>query len=89
MAAPVLNVTYNKSVYAPGEAIQATVDYSDPDTKTENEVWKGTNQNGEQGTVTVSKKVVDAVTIVPPPGSNYVMVPGSDTGSQVKFTGTA
>lgn len=87
MASPVLNVTYNKSVYAPGEAIQVTVDYSDADTKTVSEVWKGTNQNGEQGTVTVSKNVVDPVTIVPPAG--YTMVPGSETGSQVKFTGTA
>jgi hypothetical protein len=87
MAAPVLAVTYDKAVYAPGATITATVNYSDPDTKDTSEVWQAVNDNGDKGTITVTKHVVDPVTIVPPAG--YSVVPGSDTGAQVKFTGTA
>lgn len=87
MAAPLLNVSYDKASYAPGAPVVATVDYSDPDTKTTSDVWKATNANGEQATITVSRNVVDPVTIVPPAG--FTMVPNSDTGAQVKFSGTA
>lgn len=87
MAAPFISVTYDKSVYAPGDKITATVSYSDPDTKDSSEVWSAQNANGEHAEITIVKHVNDAVTIVPPAG--YTLVPGSDTGAQVKFTGTA
>lgn len=87
MAAPVLNVTYDKTVYAPGAQIVATVTYSDPDTKVTPEVWTATNANGEKATITVERNVVDPVTVVPPAG--FTLVPNSDTGAQVKYTATA
>lgn len=87
MAAPTINVTYDKATYAPGATITATVNYADPDTKDTSEVWQATNANGEKAEITVARHVVDPVTIVPPAG--YTQVPGSDTGAQVKFTATA
>jgi hypothetical protein len=87
MANPALNVTYDKATYAPGSQIVATVDYSDPDTKVVQDVWEATNANGDEATITVQRRVVDPVTILPPAG--FTLVPGSDTGAQVKFTGPA
>ncbi len=87
MAAPSINVTYDKAVYAPGAQITATVTYADPDTKDTSEVWSATNVNGEHAEITVVRHVVDPVTIVPPAG--FTLVAGSDTGAQVKYTATA
>lgn len=87
MAAPVLTVTYDKQVYAPGAQILATATYSDPDTKDTTDTWKAVNADGEQATIAVTRHVVDPVTIVPPAG--FTMVAGSDTGASVQFVGPA
>ncbi len=85
MAKPVLNVTYDRATYAPGDPIVVTVDYSDPDTKSTPEVWTAVNENGEQATITVDRKVVDAVTITAPAG----YVKQSDDGARQVWRGTA
>jgi hypothetical protein len=86
MANPTISVTYDKSTYAPGDLVIATVTIGDPDTRDISDVWTASNPNGDQATITVVKHVVDPVTVTPPAGFTKTSV---GNGSPQTWQGVA
>lgn len=86
MAAPSITVTYDKTTYAPGDPIVATVHISDPDTGVKSDVWQAVDAAGNTAEITVARNVVDPVTVTPPSGFVKTSV---GTGSPQTWQGTA
>lgn len=84
--APSITVTYDKDTYAPGDRIIATVVIGDPDTRTVTETWGVRDSADNVTSVTVSKSVVDPLTVTPPVGFVKTSV---GNGSPQTWQGTA
>lgn len=86
MATPSISVAYDKTTYAPGDPIIATVTITDADTRVVEDTWQAVDQDGNTGTITVARNVVDTHTITPPTGFVKTSV---GSGSPQTWRGTA
>lgn len=84
--APSITVIYDKTTYAPGDRIIATVVIGDPDTRTVTETWAVKDSADNVTEVSVSKNVVDPLTVTPPTGFVKTSV---GNGSPQTWQGTA
>lgn len=91
MTAPTGSVTFDKTSYAPGETITATVSYQDADTKTGTAKFDLTDSQGNKTPATATFSVADPVSVASDPTNDraWTKLANSDNGSSVKFTATA
>lgn len=91
MATPTGTVTFDKTVYAPGDTITATVSYSDADSMTGTGEFILRDAAGNSKVLTGTFSIKDTVTVTPALANSRAWTPvaGSDTGSLIKFTALA
>ena len=93
VAPSITSITFDKTSYAPGDVITATVDYS-AGTSDVTQTFKGTatdSVTNETGTLTVNFTVTenDTTTVTVSDSGSRVWTKISDSGSIAKFTATA
>lgn len=91
MTSPTGTVSFNKTSYAPGEIMTATVNFTDADSKSGTATFNLTDTQGNVTPASATFVVSDPVTVAPASGNDrtWILVAGSLTASQAKFTATA
>lgn len=88
MANPTVSAQLDKATYRPGDVMQLTVTYSDPDQKTVSVDVQVTDSSGNKSPVYTVNAVVDQLSVaVTDP--NRTWTKKSDNGSVAVYTATA
>lgn len=88
MSAPTCSASLNKATYAPGETMTLTVNYGDPDRRTDTVTITVTDSTGLTGTASTTL-VMDPLTLAVSDSSGRVWAKQSDTGSVAVYTAVA